>query len=158
MVLGSEAELQVRAGGDPHLNLRDLALGYLKQAQVRIADASNAQLAGNHAYALRLSQECVEFCVKASLRSVAIEYPKVHEVSGLLQEFQHRFPPWFRDEVVFIQSTSVSLFKKRELAFYGGEDTALPPDKVISAEDGKNAVQSAEKVFSLAKRLLAKSK
>lgn len=137
------------------MNLRELAVGYLKQAEARLADARDAAAEDNNAYALRLSQECVELCVKAALRSVAIEYPKQHEVSELLIEFKQRFPAWFADETGFIREASTSLFKKRELAFYGGEDTALPPDKVISAADGKKAVEWGERVFGDCRRLLA---
>lgn len=136
------------------MNLSELAVGYLKQAEARLADARDALAEANNAYALRLSQECVELSVKAALRSVAIEYPKQHEVSDLLIEFKKRFPVWFADETGFIREASVSLFKKRELAFYGGEDAALPPDKVISAEDGKQAVEWGERVFEDCKKLL----
>jgi HEPN domain-containing protein len=90
-----------------------------------------------------------------ALRSIAIEYPKQHEVSDLLVEFKQRFPTWFAEETGFIREASVSLFKKRELAFYGGEDTALPPDMVISAEDGRGAVERGERVFRDCKKLLA---
>jgi len=129
----------------------------MRQAEARRDDARDALAEGNYAYALRLSQECVELCVKAALRSVAIEYPKLHEVSDLLLEFRARFPEWFAAETGFIHEASVSLFKKRELALYGGEDTALPPDKVISEEDGRKAVESAERVFSACRRLLGGS-
>jgi len=131
-----------------------LALGYLVQADARLADARDAAAEGNYAYALRLSQECVELCVKAALRSVAIEYPKQHEVSDLLVEFRQRFPAWFADEIGLIRAASVSLFKKRELAFYGGEDTALPPDRVIGEADGRQAVEWAGKVSGDCSRLL----
>ncbi len=120
-------------------------------------DAQDALRDGNNAYALRLSQEAVELCVKAALRAVAIEYPKRHEVSDLLIDFKQRFPDWFATEVDFIHETSVSLFRKRELAFYGGEDTALPPDKVIGTEDAKKAVKACEKVLKLARKLLSSS-
>jgi HEPN domain-containing protein len=132
-----------------------LAVGYLRQAEARLADAKDALAAGNNAYALRLSQECVELCVKAALRSVAIEYPKQHEVSDMLIEFKQRFPAWFAEETSFIRDASISLFKKRELAFYGGEDTALPPDKVINAEDGKQAVEWGDRVFGDCRKLLS---
>ncbi len=136
------------------MNLKELAVGYLRQAEARLKDAEDALSEGNNAYALRLSQECVELCVKAALRYVAIEYPKQHEVSDLLIEFKERFPDWFAEEAVFIHEASVSLFKKRELAFYGGEDTALPPDMVINAEDGKKAMESGERVFRDCSKLL----
>jgi len=152
--LGPETRLREGREGGRDLNFRDLAEGYLKQAEARRDDARDALANGNYAYALRLSQECVELCVKAALRSVGVEYPKQHEVSELLVELKARFPDWFAAQTQFIRDASVSLFKKRELAFYGGEDTALPPDKVISEEDGRKAVESAERVFSACKKLV----
>ena len=155
--MGLETGLREGGEGGRHLNFRDLAEGYLTQAEARLDDARDALADGNHAYALRLSQECVELCVKAALRFVGVEYPKQHEVSGLLVELKVRFPDWFAAEVPFIREASVSLFKKRELAFYGGEDTALPPDKVIDEKDGRKAVESAERAFSACKKLVEKS-
>lgn len=140
------------------MNLRALAEGYLRQGKARLDDAADAIADGNFPYALRLSQECVELSVKAALRSAAIEYPKLPEVSDLLETFEDRFPPWFAEEVSFIRATSSSLFKKRELAFYGGEDTALPPEKVIGEEDGKNAVGSARRVFADCEKLIGESR
>ncbi|MHC1628516.1 MAG: HEPN domain-containing protein [Candidatus Nezhaarchaeales archaeon] len=49
-------------------------------------------------YALRLSQEAVELSLKASLRLVAIEYPKKHDVSNVLIEVKERYPEWFKSE------------------------------------------------------------
>jgi HEPN domain-containing protein len=99
------------------MNFTELALGYLRQAEARFRHASSALAEGNNPLAVRLSQECVELCVKAELRAVAIEYPKQHEVSELLAQFRERFPQWFRDEIPFIHEASLSLFKLRELAF-----------------------------------------
>jgi HEPN domain-containing protein len=155
MVLGPQAGLCEGREGDSRLNFRDLAKGYLRQAEARRDDAVGALADGNHAYALRLSQECVELCVKAALRFVGVEYPKQHEVSGLLVDLKARFPEWFAAEVPFIREASVSLFKKRELAFYGGEDIALPPDSVIDKDDGRKAVEAAERVFAACERLMA---
>ena len=157
MVLGFEAGLQVWREGAGPLNLTELALGYLGQAEARLRYANSALGEGNNPLAVRLAQECVELCVKAELRAVAIEYPKQHEVSVLLAQFGERFPQWFRDEIPFTHEASVSLFKLRELAFYGGENTALPPDKVISKEDGKRAVDHAQRVFRTCKKLLGEA-
>ena len=65
------------------MKLVEMAEAYLRQASFRLRYAGDALRAGNHPYALRLSQECVELSLKAALRLVGIEYPKVHDVSGL---------------------------------------------------------------------------
>jgi HEPN domain-containing protein len=136
------------------LNLLGLAASYMRQAEDRLRDAQGALRSGNHPYAVRLSQESVELSIKATLRAIGIEYPKRHEVSEILAEMKSRLPSWFVEEVPFIQKTSRSLFKKRELAFYGGEDTSLSPEEVISASDARLAVSSAKKVFSTCEKLL----
>jgi HEPN domain-containing protein len=87
------------------LILLKLAVSYLRQAKARIDDAKDASKAENFPYAVRLSKECVELSIKAALRAVGIEYPKQHEVSDLLEETKKRYPPWFAQEIPFIQET-----------------------------------------------------
>ena len=57
-----------------------MAKAYLRQAESRLEDAEDAFDDRNYPYCLRLSQECVELSLKASLRLVGIEYPKIHGV------------------------------------------------------------------------------
>lgn len=52
------------------------ALAYLRQAEIRVRDATEAYGEGNYPYAARPSQEAVELCLKVSLRLVRIEYPE----------------------------------------------------------------------------------
>lgn len=65
------------------LKLLKIAKSYLHQAEARLNDAKDALLEANYPYAVRLSQECVELSLKASLKIVGIEYPKVHDVSDI---------------------------------------------------------------------------
>ena len=57
------------------LKLLKVAKSYLRQAKARLEDAKDAYIEGNYPYAVRLSQECVEFSLKAVLKAVGIEYP-----------------------------------------------------------------------------------
>lgn len=57
-----------------------MAKDYLKRAKSRLIDAKSAFKRGDHPEVVRYSQECVELTLKACLRTVAIEYPKVHEL------------------------------------------------------------------------------
>lgn len=138
------------------MNLGKLARSYLRQAEPRLKDATEAYDAKNYPYSLRLSQECVELSVKAVLRAVGIEYPKQHEVSDLLSDLKPRLPEGFLLEIPFIQEASKSLYRKRELAFYGGEDALLSPEEAISEEDANKAVNSSRKVFSVCSALVDK--
>jgi HEPN domain-containing protein len=131
-----------------------VARSFLRQAGARLEDAEDALGEANHPYAVRLSQECVELSLKAVLRSVGIEYPKVHEVSYVLEEVGERFPGWFRVEIGYMAESSRLLFKKREPSLYGNEEALLPPDGVMSEEDAKDATQRANKTFHLCERLV----
>ena len=136
------------------MKLIKIAKSYLHQAEVRLEDAEEAYPEGNYAYTVRLSQECVELCLKAVLRAVGIEYPKVHEVSEVLVEVRDRFPDWFQAEVGFLSESSKILFKKREPSLYGSEEEVLSPEDVMNEDDAEDALKRAEKCFKLCKRLL----
>ncbi len=131
-----------------------MASSYLRQALDRLEDAEDALEGGNYPYALRLSQECVELSLKAALRMVGIEYPKVHDVSDVLLEHRGRFPGWFAERIEFMAEVSATLAAKRELAFYGGEEALLGPDEVISRAEAERAVRQAGEVRELCGRLL----
>jgi len=152
--LGLKAGLQVR-GGDPDLRLIKLAESYLRQAEARLRNAEEAHAERNYPYAVRLSQECVELSLKAVLKAVGIEYPKVHDVSDVLMEVKSRFPDWFQTEVGFLSESSRILVKKREPSLYGGEEAFLSPEDIINDDDAEDATARAKKTFSLCKRLLS---
>jgi len=134
--------------------LLKVARSYLRQAKARLEDAKEALPEANHPYAVRLSQECVELSLKAVLKAVGIEYPKIHDVSDMLMEVRERFPEWFRAEVDFLRESSKILVKKREISLYGGEEAFLSPDEVIDKNDAEDAIMRAEKTYRLCEDLL----
>ena len=136
------------------MSLLKVAKAYLRQAEARLKDAKDALLEGNYPYAVRLSQECVELSLKAALKAVGIEYPKIHDVSDILVEVEARFPDWFRAEVGFLRESSKVLVKKREISLYGGEEAFLSPEEVISRGDAEDATQRADKTYELCRRLV----
>ncbi len=136
------------------MRLLKLSVAYLRQARPRFEDAKDALEEGNHAYAVRLSQECVELSLKAVLRAVAIDYPKVHDVSDVLVAVKDRLPRWFQAKLDFLAESSKVLVKKRELSFYGGEEEFLSPEDVISEADARDAVSRAGKTLELCEKLL----
>jgi len=136
------------------LKMVKIALAYLRQAQARLDNARNALKNKNYPYTVRLSQECVELCLKAVLKAVGIEYPKIHDVSDVLMEVKPRFPAWFQSEMNFMAESSKILVKKREPSLYGGEEAFLSPDEVINRADAKDALERAEKTFELCHKLL----
>ncbi len=127
----------------------------MRQAKARLEDAEDALQEANYPYTVRLSQECVELSLKAVLKAIGIEYPKVHDVSDVFTRIEGRLPEWFRVEIPFLRESSKILAKKREISFYGGEEALLSPNDVISEEDAKDAAMRARKVYSLCDRLIS---
>ena len=127
---------------------------YLRQAKARLDDSKEALPERNYPYAVRLSQECVELSLKAVLKAVGIEYPKIHDVSDVLVEVKERFPSWFRSEINFLRESSKILVKKREPSLYGGEEAFLSPDEVIDKNDAEDATTRANKTYNLCEKLL----
>jgi HEPN domain-containing protein len=136
------------------LKLIKVALAYLRQAKARLEDAKDAVKEENYPYAVRLSQECVELCLKAVLKAVGIEYPKVHDVSDVLADVKTRFPPWFQEEIDYMCESSKILVKKREPSLYGEEGVLLSPYEVISKADAHDAVERANRIFQLCNKLI----
>lgn len=136
------------------MRLLKIAKAYLRQAEARLKDAKDALLEGNYPYAVRLSQECVELSLKAVLKAVGIEYPKIHDVSDILADVGDRFPEWFRMELEFLRESSRILTKKREISLYGGEEAFLSPEEVISKGDAEDATQRAVKTHELCRKLV----
>jgi HEPN domain-containing protein len=136
------------------LKLIKVALAYLRQAKARLEDAEDAVEEKNYPYAVRLGQECVELCLKAVLKAVGIEYPKVHDVSDVLVDVKNRFPAWFREEIDYMSESSKILVKKREPSLYGAEEALLSPYEVISGTDADDAVKRAGRTFQLCNKLI----
>lgn len=135
-----------------------IAESYLRQARARLEDALDAMQDENHPYAVRLSQECVELSLKAVLKTIGIEYPKVHDVSDIFPEIRDRLPDWFKAEIDFLQESSKLLFKKREPSLYGEEETLLSPNEVMNRTDAEDATNRAEKTCQLCEKLITELK
>jgi len=136
------------------LRLIKLAESYMRQAEARLKNAEEARAERNYPYTVRLSQECVELCLKAVLKAVGIEYPKIHDVSDILVDLKHRFPEWFQAETGFLSESSKILVKKREPSLYGGEEAFLSPEDIIGEKDAEDAIRRVRKTFELCQRLL----
>lgn len=94
---------------------------------------------------VRESQEVVELVLKALLRQYGIDFPRIHDVSSVLENEKHRLPLTIADDLLGLGKISKSLRRDRELAFYGGED--LTPLSFYSENDAKSAYKDAKLVF-----------
>jgi len=81
------------------LNNYDLAKSYIRQAEERIKHAKEALSEGSYPYTVRQCQEAVELLLKAALRYVGVEPPKLHDVGPLLRKERDRFPAWFQERI-----------------------------------------------------------
>ncbi len=121
---------------------KSLAFDYIQRGKKRLS-ALNA-LYNEEAWAdvVRESQEVVELSLKALLRHFHIEVPRIHDVSGILEEERERFPPKVQKNLEKYMLISRTLRRDRELAFYGSED--LTPMEFYKKADADSAKSSAE--------------
>ena len=129
-----------------------MAETYLQMASELLEEAQAALKRGRYHRVVRLAQESVEFSIKGVLRLLGIEYPKEHDVAGLL-EGEERLPSWFSSQLEHIRRISATLTAQRGLAFYGDERGGRPATELFTEEEGKEALREAGRVYSL-RRLL----
>lgn len=103
---------------------------------------------------VREAQECVELFLKGSLRLVAIEPLRTHDVADLLRRESGRFPGWFQSEVEHLASISTEMAGERGIAFYGDERQHLGPQDLFDDADATRAFGNLEYVAGLVVRLL----
>lgn len=126
------------------MNNIDLANDYLNEAKLRLETAENVIRKNAHAYCVRQSQEAVELSLKAALRIIGLDFPKWHDISEVLLKEKEKFPMNFQDNIRKMAHISTSLTKKRELAMYGDEISAMPPSKIFNKKDAEGALVDAK--------------
>lgn len=125
----------------------ELARDYIQRASARLRAVEVLFEAESWADVVRESQEIVELALKALLRSVGIDPPRVHDVSEVLEAEAHRLPGSLRKELKTLTRISRDLRRDRELAFYGAED--LTPSGFYTREDGARARDGAGTVVQM---------
>ena len=129
--------------------MRNLSLveDYLSRSQKRLKAVQTLFDEEAWADVVRESQEVLELTLKALLRASAIEAPRIHDVSAVLEEHKERLPKGVQNELEEIVELSRSLRRDRELAFYGSED--LTPSEFYSKKDANAAFKGVKKVVEL---------
>lgn len=136
------------------MNNIELAKSYINEARLRLNTARSALESGAYAYCIRQCQEAVELLLKAALRLVGIEPPKVHDVGPILMENRDRFPDSFKEAIPFLAGVSRWLRREREPSMYGDEELGLPPEKLYTYPYAKRAFEDANKVYEYVTSLL----
>jgi HEPN domain-containing protein len=121
---------------------KSLALDYIQRANKRLAALRALFQEEAWADVVRESQEVVELALKALLRHHNIEVPRIHDVSGILENEKQRFPQAVQKNLERYMNISRTLRRDRELAFYGSED--LTPQEFYKKRDAEEAKSSAE--------------
>lgn len=134
-----------------------MARSHLAQAVYRLAEVQNALREGQHAIAVRRSQEAVELALKAALRAAGIEPPRWHDVGDVLLANAARLPPALQPAVERLAQISAELRQERESAFYGDEAAGLTPEDLYDEADASRAAEDAAFVVDLVERLLTPS-
>ena len=100
---------------------------------------------------MREAQEAVELALKAALRAIGVEPPKIHDVGRLVEEHRERFPEDVEAAVPRLVEISVWLRKEREFAFYGDIDF-IPTEQYTRAQ-AERALEDARFVVEIVGRL-----
>ena len=151
--MGAEAGFEAWRGGGA-LRTDVMAREFLERARSRLLAAEAAMERGDHPDVVRFSQECVELSLKACLRAVGIEYPKVHDVSDVLLASEDRFPGWMRSMLPRLAEISRDLAAKRSPAMYGLETLGRLPSELFDEGDAEEALEGARLSYEASSRLI----
>lgn len=134
---------------------REMAEAHLRQAQEILLEAQGLVARGVWNLVVRRAQEATELALKAALRGVGVEVPKVHDVGVTLKDYANRFPDVSQEQVDRLASISRRLSRERELSFYGDEATGAAPQRLYTSEDAQQAMEEAQFVVQWCSRLFA---
>lgn len=138
------------------MNTKLMAQDYIKRARRCLKESKDAFEDEDYPITIRRAQECVELSLKAILRSIAVEYPREHDVSGALETVEEKFPDWFSSKIPEFIRVSSDLNKKRGPALYGYEAQETPASLIFSRNDAEEALISAEEVFDACDKLVSR--
>ncbi len=130
----------------------DLARSYLEKAKVRLAVLDLLMEQRAYSDVVREAQEAVELALKAMLRFVGIDPPKVHDMGPTLNQYRDRFSAALQDRLEQLVTISGELRRERERAFYGDVDF-IPTDE-YKEEHGLRARDGARFVVAAAEDLI----
>lgn len=123
----------------------ELTAAYLKKAEVRFRALSFYRDHEAYSDVVREAQEMVELLLKAVLRAIGAEVPKLHDVGRVLEKHRAMLPLVLNESLPEIKKISKRLRKERELSFYGAED--FIPTEEYDLEDASLAMRDAEFVL-----------
>lgn len=148
MVLGSEAGLETRRGNNV-VNNYDLGKKLLTETGEIIEDLNRDYGSGAWNLTIRRAQEVVELTLKALLKMLGVEFPKVHDVGDVFVRVCEEKGIRIKDEILRrITQISASLAEDRAPSFYMERD--------YDADEAKEAKESTGWIHSMAEDLVKK--
>ncbi len=136
---------------------RGMAGSHLAQSEEIWKEAESLLHRGVWNLVVRRSQEAVELALKAALRSVGVEVPRLHDVGVLVKEQSGKFPGAFTRDIDKIASISRRLRREREISFYGDDEMDVPPEQIYAELDAREALEEARFVLERCKSTLENS-
>jgi len=134
--------------------LDKLAKDYLKRANIRLEILRILYEKKDYPDVVREAQEVVELALKAVLRNLGVEVPRMHDVSRILEKYKNMLPKEISSNLNKIKRISKRLRKERELSFYGAED--FIPLEEYDKEEALKAIKDAEFVVNTVLRAYQK--
>ena len=126
---------------------KSLVRDFVKRAEKRLLAVDLLFREQSWADVVRESQEVVELALKALLRHCDVEVPRIHDVSGALDQERGRLPAPAAAEVEYLINVSRTLRRDRELSFCGSED--LTPSEFYTKADAAAALEMARRTHAL---------
>lgn len=131
------------------MKLDELTGAYLNKASVRLKALHFYKEEKAYSDVVREAQEIVELLLKAVLRGIGVEIPKIHDVSKVLESHKQKLSPNLQLNLSRIKIISKRLRKERELSFYGAED--FIPTEEYDISDAELAIEEATFVYEIVK-------
>ncbi len=136
------------------MRTNEMVKDYFFRAKWCLKEAEMALSEKNYPMCVRRSQESLEMAIKALLRSMAIEYPKGHDVGDSLIYIEKKLPDYLRSEVPFLKSFLTELSRVRGPAFYGYEREGIPASEAFGKEYAGDTFEKVSKIVSLCEKYL----
>ncbi|NPV52021.1 MAG: HEPN domain-containing protein [Firmicutes bacterium] len=134
------------------MRIDELTSAYLEKAGVRMEGLYFFRDRGAYSDVVRDAQSVVELSLKAVLRAIGVEVPKIHDVGRTLESNRDLLPVQIVANLPEIKSISKRLRKERELSFYGAED--FIPTEEYDLTDAEQAIKDASFVLQVVRQVL----
>jgi HEPN domain-containing protein len=136
----------------------EMARDYAEKAEWRLNEARFALEKGNYSMCVRNSQEALEMAAKATLRYLAVEYPKEHDVGEALVSQGEKLPPYLREKLPDLQRLLGELASVRGPAMYGYEREGIPSSKAFGEKYAREIFSKVEEAVGLCMKFLRGSR